>query len=371
MEGWSILGLLAAAQGVFLSLVLWFRKAGNVRANALLAGFLFCFSLWLAEFAAYWSPFFLRNPQFSFLTNSLPFLFGPLIWLHGRALSGSFRLRIRHLFHGIPFLLAVADMMPFYMLSPADKLQALQQIIYTDTPSFEARFFIVKLLLVVHISTYLISSWREPGYRHVQLRNWMKRLIGALFLYTIFTVFHFGQILLFGYEFIREVDMVLVIFFAAVIYFISYTYLQRPVQEKNSRPQRAKSTLSGLNVSKKTLAARIVEVVEKQGLYLQSDLKLNDLADECNMTTHQVSEILNDVLGMNFYQFINKFRIREARKLLTDHGYDHRTILSIALEVGFNNKTTFNQAFKSITGKTPSAYRKSRKTENTPADGLT
>jgi AraC-like DNA-binding protein len=66
---------------------------------------------------------------------------------------------------------------------------------------------------------------------------------------------------------------------------------------------------------------------------------------------------MNEVLGVNFYDLVNKYRVEEAKQLLTDPRYDRYTILRVASDAGFNSKTTFNAVFRKFTGVTPSYYR--------------
>ncbi|WP_052065593.1 AraC family transcriptional regulator [Thalassospira australica] len=80
------------------------------------------------------------------------------------------------------------------------------------------------------------------------------------------------------------------------------------------------------------------------------------LAGMIGVTPNQLSFTLNNRLGQSFFEFINTVRVRAAAALLLAE--PHRTILDIATEVGFNSKSTFNLAFKKITGRTPSVYRR-------------
>ncbi|MEQ8392721.1 MAG: helix-turn-helix domain-containing protein, partial [Thalassospira sp.] len=79
------------------------------------------------------------------------------------------------------------------------------------------------------------------------------------------------------------------------------------------------------------------------------------LASAVGATPNQLSYVLNQHLDKKFFDFINEARTREASRLLVED--PDRTVLDIATSVGFNSKSTFNLAFKKITGKTPSAYR--------------
>ena len=74
---------------------------------------------------------------------------------------------------------------------------------------------------------------------------------------------------------------------------------------------------------------------------------------------HYLSQIINEKLNCNFLDFINGYRIDDAKDKLLDENYEHFTILAIAYEVGFNSKSAFYTAFKKNTNSTPSQYRKS------------
>jgi len=95
--------------------------------------------------------------------------------------------------------------------------------------------------------------------------------------------------------------------------------------------------------------------------FLDPQLTLFDLARELNTNTTYLSRIINDRYANNFSQFINDYRIREARKRLSDLTYSNLSIEGIARSVGFNSKSAFNAAFKQKTGVTPSFYQLSAK----------
>lgn len=100
---------------------------------------------------------------------------------------------------------------------------------------------------------------------------------------------------------------------------------------------------------------RLNRIVDETDLLFDPLLSLPKLASAVGATPNQLSYVLNQHLDKKFFDFINEARTREASRLLVEH--PERTVLDIATSVGFNSKSTFNLAFKKITGKTPSAYR--------------
>jgi AraC-like DNA-binding protein len=99
--------------------------------------------------------------------------------------------------------------------------------------------------------------------------------------------------------------------------------------------------------------------MEERKPYLNPDITLMDLAEQVEIPYRSLSEVINNRLNQNFYDFINKYRIQESKKLLSERSDRFKTILEVLYEVGYNSKSSFNNAFKKFTGMTPSEYRKS------------
>jgi AraC-like DNA-binding protein len=114
---------------------------------------------------------------------------------------------------------------------------------------------------------------------------------------------------------------------------------------------------SGLNDTRlDRLAAKIEALMKEQHLYLEPDLSLWDLADRIGVTTHYASQALNEKIGERFFDYVNRWRIRDATDRLRN---TDATILTIAYDVGFNSRSSFYTAFKRELGMTPSQYRAS------------
>lgn len=92
--------------------------------------------------------------------------------------------------------------------------------------------------------------------------------------------------------------------------------------------------------------------------YLNSNLALPELAAKANLSTHHLSQLLNERLGKNFFDFVNEYRIAEVKRKLRDPAFAHLKIEELAYGCGFNSKSAFNTAFRKFTGITPSEFRK-------------
>src|SRR6185503_18480018 len=94
-------------------------------------------------------------------------------------------------------------------------------------------------------------------------------------------------------------------------------------------------------------------------------LTLGELAARAGLSSHNLSQLLNEELGRSFFDYINSHRVEEVKRCLLDAAYDRQTLLDIAMASGFSSKTAFNTAFRQHAGTTPSEFR--RKNRSVPS----
>jgi AraC-like DNA-binding protein len=119
------------------------------------------------------------------------------------------------------------------------------------------------------------------------------------------------------------------------------------------------------------LAEKLKEYMNLKKPYINPDLCLKDLAEQLNVYPHYVTQILNTLFNQNFYDFVNTYRVNEAKRLIKE-GIDKSNkvpIITIAYDCGFNSKSSFNRIFKQKIGLTPSEYRE-KSTENCQTEDM-
>jgi len=104
----------------------------------------------------------------------------------------------------------------------------------------------------------------------------------------------------------------------------------------------------------------LIELMDSKKPFLDCELSLVKLADLANTSPHLLSYIINTGFDENFYQFVNRHRVEESKKLLLNPDMNHLNLVGIGYEVGFNSKTVFNTTFKKMTNQTPTAFKKSQ-----------
>lgn len=119
----------------------------------------------------------------------------------------------------------------------------------------------------------------------------------------------------------------------------------------------AKSGLSARQME--TVKQQLARLMEEERIYLKPDLTLPELAGLLDCSINHLSQAINAGFGMSFFDYLNRYRVREAMRLLCPGEAETPTVLDVALQVGFNSTSTFYVAFKKVTGQTPAQYRKS------------
>jgi AraC-like DNA-binding protein len=102
----------------------------------------------------------------------------------------------------------------------------------------------------------------------------------------------------------------------------------------------------------------LTKLMDEQKPYLDPSVNIDGLATMISSNRHHLSQVLNERLKKSFYDYVNYFRVEEAKLTLSDPAKMHYKIASIAYDAGFNSLSTFNEVFRKATGLTPSQYRK-------------
>ncbi|MDH5466177.1 MAG: helix-turn-helix domain-containing protein [Candidatus Aminicenantes bacterium] len=131
------------------------------------------------------------------------------------------------------------------------------------------------------------------------------------------------------------------------------------ISESPSGRKYKKTALSDEELER--YSAILTSYMESGKPYLDPSLTLGDLARALKIPSHYVSQVLSLRLKENFYNFINRYRIEESKRILSDLSIQKKTVLEVLYEAGFNSKATFNMAFKKHTGMTPTEYVRDRR----------
>ena len=365
---WAVLFIAGAIQGYFLSIVLFSLDQGKKSANICLGLLIFSYSLILTEFIMSISGLFERWPHFIYFSDSLWYLLGPLFYFYIKLLlSVPIKVRLKDVVHVIPAIIMFAINLPFYMLDPEVKLTLIRQA----EPSLTS--LLVYVLYLVQVPTYLLLSIRmmknyEDKYKKSESYSSLGHIgwLRTLLLMMIVPVLH--DFISFIYQYITntkviELNYSVMTFYTILIHSLAYLVIRQPNKifaALVTLGDKYKTSTLGES-ERKVHLENLHTLMREEKPFLDPDLKLLNLANMLSISPHHLSQILNQDVGLSFYEFINRHRLKEVKKLLINSEYGNYTLLAIALEVGFNNKTSFNRIFKQQTGVTPSSFVKMQK----------
>lgn len=304
------------------------------------------------------------------LLNTSPpliFLFGPLLLFHTRTQLGtsvSVKSKIVHL---LPFLLYFGYSFFFFLQPEAYKYNAFVRSFQPGlellpvSPGFDMdplniQGLVVVELLSLHMILYgAYCLYLSRSSEKSEATNWLTFTNATLLLGGVTLLLSQGGIIN-GYRFFHGLlpDFSADLFPTLATYAFSFYVFKNGVISKIKPPKYYKSGMA--KEMKHSQVLKIKKSIEDEKLYLRPDFSLQLLADTCKLSTHHVSQILNEEMGCTFFELTNKYRIEEAKALLSQsEGYLKMEQLAYAL--GYKSKSTFFNAFKKETHTTPSKYR--------------
>ncbi len=359
-------------QNFILSGILFFRKSDNPTSSKILSVIIFIATLHLANLMVLDTNLDNLFPSILWLPYSYLAAVGPLIFLYTNSFVNSdFKMAKKYIPHFIP---AAVELL-FQVIQIANA--ANRNILYYNAPLY---FHIVSVLYLwtaisifyyLRLSLLLINnheSWVLKNYSNLKdiTLAWLLKLISYYrILWMIWIPFILAFLLFFRFQLLYLIVVALLYFLMTILTYLTYWIGLEGLRRVNVvflKPEITQSLNKNYNhlttEEVKEYVQRIELAMVKEKLFLNENLSLRDLAKSVETDPNLVSFILNTGLKKNFYEFINSYRIEEVKARLNNPAYKHLTILGIALESGFNSKTSFNRVFKQLTGQTPSEFQK-------------
>lgn len=394
---------LGAVQGVFLAAILLARDGKDIAAR-FLAVMMAAFSVDLAIAVYHASGLDEQFPSLIGIDYPIAFLYAPLLYLYARTLTNrpAEKIADRWFLHFAPFVVATLITLPFFVLPGPEKLAFINSsLVSPDDELWRTIFRYGNHLKLVHAVIYLAATFIvirnhrrhiKENYSYVEWINlmWLRNLLIGIIVLVLFTLAIYLSSLSvdspsIGLSGNNHLDNYTLLGVAVFIYAIGFMGLRRPnvlggtlnessrltsrdVDDRTTQNRSPTAThfrdkprysRSGMTDDAARRHFHELEMLmAEENLYRQSKLTLNDLSTAMDLSPHNLTEIINTQAGINFYDFVNQYRVEEVKRKLLDQSNDHLTILAVGLDAGFNSKSSFNAVFKRHTGQTPSQFRK-------------
>jgi len=361
----AVLNLLGAVQGLLMTLVLLSVKRGNRLANRILAALTFTISIIVSGAVLLTTGYVFVLPHLSRVHHPFVFLAGPLLFLYLRALtSGSQDFKQKDLWHFIPFALCALYLIPYYFQGGEGKLNYLMTEYYQDSMGrwyyIRTAFFILQFLAYLILIVAMLLKYSRRANRSSPYEKYV--LLQVRFFVIASVILWVGAALRYTLDQSARTNLLIPLGASVLIYGMGYLGLSRPQLilnvEDNPPPKKyERSTL--LPERAERYLNKLLQVMTTEKPFTDGELTLQKMAQKMSIPANHLSQIVNERFGQTFSDFINAYRVEEAKKRLLDPKLKHYTVQAIAEDVGFNTKSSFNAVFKKHTSMTPSQFRKS------------
>ncbi len=385
-------------------------------ADLIITLFLFIQSLIILEYVFYWTGLQEQYHQLCNISLTTQFLFGPLLLLYIDSIFSEKRKSTYYLLHFAPAIIVFILMLPYYLSSADLKIRHPKMIDYFVLNMQMLNYFLMAQM-VGYCVYLLLKIKKEKRVGHI--KNWLYIIVGLFGVFIVSYISYYVMVRYDWFTLTTDyfvslgmcASIVTIIDFAygtnkilegyplneslklENIYFsykevssdhisekkkdetIIYNYqsslnLDSTKDEVLIKPEKRgiqdpvleivslKYKNSGLTADAgNELTIALNELMQKEKLYRESELKLETLASKLDVPKHYVSQIINQYYNVNYFEYINLLRIEEAKLLLVNVDKKSMNIIEIAYTVGYNTKNTFNNAFRRLVGVTPTEFR--------------
>ena len=356
----------ASLQGFLCALFFLFTKKGSQYANWFMLAMISSITLIIFQNFMIFFGAYTDFPDLIFMFYPLNGIIAPLFFMYVTYIISPYRkMKFYDISHLLIFFIMAYKHVDFFKL-PDDVKISIVNYLYYEKSKINAselpEIIFYKLIALAYgiACFYLIvkkikemKQWTSNT--HIQYLHKFK-LINYMFI-TYIVLF----IIIYCYPIWVEItvgryEVYIHILNSVLIVAISIITMQQPdrlvfllkaLPKSNTKQDQNVLAFKSLN-----------EIMLNQKPYLNPDLKIHDLAKLIDAPIHLLSEHINKQLHLNFFEFINQYRVNEFKSRVHSSEYEKYTLIAIALDVGFNSKASFNRIFKQQTEMTPSQYKK-------------
>jgi len=313
---------------------------------------------------------FLHCPHLFYLPYLFEFLYMPLLYFYVLSITNkTFSFRKLDLLHGLLFFSFSIYILLKYFSIPSVNLQHLispgPHLIGTD-------YQIYKLLGHIQFFVYAIMSFRlfksfrnrlKKTYSNIQSidLSWLQFVIIGFIIWRSFHILEDLLSYFLNSNYFTILYIISLLLFLVLISYMVIKGLKQPEIFRDSKDWVKKEELLQKPLSSEKIQTYhnyLVNKMKTDKPFIDNQLTLTKLCEITSISSRHLSYVIKKKLNQNFHDFINQYRVEEVIKLFKDSRYENYSILAIALEAGFNSKSTFNSVFKKSTNMTPSQYLK-------------
>ena len=340
-----------------------FNSKGLVIANRLFGALILILSIIILENLLIVSNKIQMVPHLFSVGSSMLFLIPPLSYFLQKHLFDpkEHLKKIDLLIHSLPFVLTTLTLLPIFLLDAQKKIEIIEHV-YVNHQKVTGHYVLYSVINIIQFVVYNALIFKEIKLKKLLRNNksiqnniqWVYRLmlilniiiVAYIMVYISFIISNDNQtIFMIGF-----ISLLLI-----TIFMTTSQLIKNPFYFEKSFGTYNRSTLK-TDISSK-LDEDLISLITKEKPFLDPDIKLAELASMLDVSSHQLSQFLNQKMNTTYNAMVNSFRVDHAKNLLNNDPLKEKTILSIALDSGFTSQSNFIRVFKNYTNLTPSEYR--------------
>lgn len=333
-----IFGSIGIILGVFFGVFLLQSRRSQPHANLFLAIYLLAFSLRIGK--SLFHNYFEIDATLRTVFLTVLLCVGPSLWLYTkhRLKPHSHKKRFEAL-HYIPFLFLLLTC----WLIPNDGSSFAFVLFYNGLTAHMFGYCLLAFLWFLRQKNQVLSQ--EEAKTRIWLRYFLLVNLVVIILYFLIS------------QLIIPFYIGLSFLFSLVVVFFSIWALKNPFLFKISREKYSSSPINDQRAIE--LMERLHSIMKEEKPYLDPQLVQAKLSETMGVSVKELSQVINQVEFINYSEFISRYRVGEAKRLLASPSHSHFTIATIAYECGFNSISSFNALFKKHASMTAILYQKS------------
>lgn len=361
----ELISYFGGLMGMILSMVSLFASKNNKSIKFSLSALLLVTSLIIVLGTMHFSGKTIHFIHLFRIDSPFHYLLGPVMYFYTLSIvNPNFKYRWIHLLHILPFVVNYIEFIPFYTSSEAVKLEYYENFRNKGSVIMPIHYMLKTILFTIYFIAqfYILKKFRLLQMRknksNSYLVSWFLIYMSSQFILItgVFIDLITGlELFVDPYRF--AMNMIAFFHFSVMIglLFIPNLFYGIDATEKETKEKYSTSKLS--ETDKIKIVSQLNDFIKRADKpYLNEKITLTEVSKLLNVSSQQLSQVINEKTNYNFNDFINYYRIEEAKSLLISDSYANLTIDAIAQKAGFNSKSAFYTAFKKQTKMTPKEF---------------
>lgn len=306
------------------------------------------------------------------ISSSINLLLMPLLWLFAKkSFDNSFKLKPIHLLHLLPSLICLGLCLS---MTPEERLASIEYEMTGDTTfvnDVNAAFVAIQVIAYFAAIFRFLHRTKKAIGDTLSDAEWIQKSWIPTFEYLFAGLFVIVMVCFFIWP-VTGTWLIQILNVVAMFYLV-YNTIAHPVMPIKEIPTGITTNDITETTNTETPSTQIIDeqqmkeicenashYMEESKAYLRPDISLAIFAKEINISQRKLSQAINGYLKCNFFEFVNRMRIEEAKRLMQKLDTSNLNIDSIYADCGFRSRSSFYMVFKKMTGKTPLSWLENR-----------